>query len=166
MTDALTSSYSQSRRAARLGPGVATLIRYMLVETENYKFELDNSWVNEAGFDPSVIEASHFEADADKCKGDKIFLINLSDINPKIRGEGVPIFNDGEVDGAVKTARERTVSILKAIMSNSTLPPVEVVHSNEKSFKFKLVHGSHRFHCSIAAGFVQIPAVFGFDITK
>lgn len=138
----------------------------MRIETENYAFELEDSWVNEAGFDPSIIDAQHYEAEAKKSEGKEIFLINISDINPKIRGEGIPIFNDGEVEGVFKTARERTVSILKAIMSNSTLAPVEVVNSQVEEFKYKLVHGSHRLHCSIAAGFMQITAVYGFDITN
>lgn len=136
----------------------------MRIETENYKFELDDSWVNEAGFDPLVIDAQRFDADLAYFKGKEVFLINISEIYPKIRGAGVPVFNDGEVEGVVKTARERTVSILKAIMSNSVLPPLEVVDSNKEGFKYKLVHGSHRLHCSIAAGFVKMPAVYGFDI--
>lgn len=138
----------------------------MLVETDNYKFELDQSWVDETGFNPSVIDAKHYSVDSNSANGKEILIINISDIYPKIRGEAVPIFKDGEVDDVLKTAKERTESILKAIMSNSKLPPVEIVDLNKEGYKYKLVHGSHRLHCSIAAGFTQIPAMFGFDINN
>lgn len=138
----------------------------MLVETDNYKFELDDSWINESVFNSSVISTQHYKADKNKANDKEVLFISISDIYPKIRGNGVPIFNDGEVEGVLKTAKERTVSILKAIMSNSALPPVEVVDLNEGGYKYKLVHGSHRLHCSIAAGFTQIPAIYGFDINS
>ena len=142
---------------------VVTLMR---VATDNWLFEIDDSWVAEAGFDAEKVDGTHFKADPSRANGKKIFVVDISDINPNIRGEGIPIFNDGEVDGKPRTARERTVSIMKAIMSKSALPPVEVVDSQVSGYKYKLVHGSHRLHCSIAAGFSKIPAIYGFDITN
>ena len=148
------------------GCDMVVSMRTLKIENENYSFDIEGSWVKEAGFDPSIINTLCYEVSAKESKNRKIVFINISDINPKIRCEGIPIFNDGEVEGIFQTARERTVSILKAIMSNSTLPPVEVVELQPGDFKYKLVHGCHRFHCSIAAGFIHIPAICGFDINS
>ena len=138
----------------------------MQVAGDNWRFEIDDSWLVEAGFDVESIVGTHFEVDLTRANGKDVFVAKISDINPQIRGKGTPIFNDGEVGGKAMSARERTVSILKAIMSKSALPPVEVVDSQEAGYKYNLVHGCHRLHCSIAAGFVEIPAMYGFDITK
>jgi hypothetical protein len=137
----------------------------MRVATDNWQFEVDDSWLSEVDFNPEIIAERHYKADPTKSNGKEIFVVNISDINPTIRGDGIPIFNDGEVDGKFLTAKKRTVSILKAIMTKSALPPIEVVDSQVPKYKYKLVHGSHRLHCSIAAGFTEIPAIYGFDIT-
>lgn len=113
----------------------------MRIDIENYTFELEEEWINEAGFNPLYASAQHYEADTTKSKNKEMFLIDILEINPNIRNKGICIFNAGEVEGIEKTARERTVSILKAIMKNSKLPPVEVIDSQVEEYRYKLVHG-------------------------
>ncbi|QSV46956.1 hypothetical protein [Geobacter benzoatilyticus] len=135
----------------------------MRVNTNEISFVIPEDWVNEAGFSSEPNGKSHYEYE----NSENIFLVSVAEVFPKIRGENVPIFKGGESDGVFKTARERTVSILKAIELGVPLPPVEVVNLNgDKKYKFKLIAGCHRFHCSIAAGFEKIPAVYGFDINS
>jgi hypothetical protein len=136
-------------------------VKEMKFNSSEITFEIPEEWLNEARFSSEPNGRSHYEYEYSK----NVFLVSVVDIFPKIRGQDVPIFNDGESDGELKTARERTVSILKAIQLGVPLPPVKVVNLNgDKKYKFKLVEGCHRFHCSIVAGFEKIPAVYGFDI--
>jgi uncharacterized ParB-like nuclease family protein len=136
----------------------------MKIATGNWHFEIEDSWLREAGFDCEEVLGARFNVALGKSDEKEVFSVNISDINPEIRGKGTPIFNNGTVDGKAMTARERTVSILKAIMNKSALPPIEVVDSDVTNYKYKLVHGCHRLHCSIIAGFTEVPAVYGFDI--
>lgn len=135
----------------------------MKINTNEISFEIPQEWIEEAGFSSEPNGKSHYEYE----NSETVFLVTIADVFPKIRGENVPIFNDGESDGVFKTAKERTVSILKAIRHGTPLPPVRVVNlTDDKKYKFKLVEGCHRFHCSIAAGYEKIPADYGFDITE
>lgn len=135
----------------------------MRVNIYEISFEIPEDWVDEAGFSSESKGKSHYEYE----NSENIFLVSVAEVFPKIRGENVPIFKDGESDGVFKTARERTVSILKAIELRVPLPPVKVVNlTDDKKYKFKLVEGCHRFHCTIAAGFEKIPTVYGFDINS
>jgi hypothetical protein len=135
----------------------------MKVNKNEIIFEIPEEWLDEAYFSFEPIGRYHYEYENNK----DIFLVSICDVSPNIRGENLPIFNNGESDGVIKTARERTVSILKAIWLGIPLPPIKVVDlkSNNK-YKFKLVEGCHRFHCSVVAGFEEIPAVYGFDINS
>ena len=133
----------------------------MKVKKGEIIFELPDEWLDDAGLSSEPHGRTNYEYEDSK----DISLVSISDISPVIRGENVPIFNDGESDGVFKTARERAVSILKAIQFGATLPPVKVIDiKDDNKYKFKLVEGCHRFHCSIVAGFEKIPAVYGFDI--
>ena len=126
-------------------------------------FELEDAWIEEAGFIPLALKGKHYKFIQDPSW--KVFLIAIDDVCPPKRAEGVPIFNATEVNGKVISARERTVSILRAIAQGTPLPPVKVVDSSSsEKYKFKLVDGVHKFHCSIAAGYSHIPAVYGIDI--
>ena len=133
----------------------------MKFNSKEISFEIPQEWIDEAGFSSEPTGKFHYEFE----NSETVFLVNIADVFPRIRGESVPIFKDGEVDGVFKTARERTVSILRAIRLGNPLPPVSVVNmSKDTKYKFKIVAGCHRFHCSIAAGYEMIPAVYGVDI--
>jgi len=133
----------------------------MKINANDISFEIPEEWIEEAGFSSESKGMCHYEYE----NSETVFLVSIADVFPRIRGEGVPIFKDGESDGVIKTAKERTVSILKAIRLGIPLPPVRVVKvAGDTKYKFKLVEGCHRFHCSIAAGYDKIPADYGFDI--
>lgn len=124
-------------------------------------FTVPDEWIYESDFIYYSSKSLHYEYDNTK----DIFLIDISTIYPHIRNVDVPIFNNCTFGDLNKSAKERTISILSAIKSRIPLPPVEVVdlHNND-NYKYKLINGCHRFHCSIIAGFHKIPAVYGFDI--
>lgn len=133
----------------------------MKINANEISFEIPEEWIEEAEFSSKPNGMSHYEYE----NSETVFLVSIADVFPRIRGEGVPIFKDGESDGVIKTAKERTVSILRAIKLGISLPPVKVVSmTGDTKYKFKLVEGCHRFHCSIAAGYEKIPADYGFDI--
>ena len=135
----------------------------MKVNRGEISFEISDEWLDEAGFSPEPTGKSHYEYEDSK----DTFIVSICDISPSVRGGDVPVFNDGESDGEIKTARERTVSTLKAILFGIPLPPVKVVDlKGDSKYRFKLVEGCHRFHCSIVAGFEKIPAAYGFDINS
>lgn len=135
----------------------------MKVSKKEIIFEIPEEWLDEADFSFEPNGKYNYEYENIK----DIFLVDICDISPNIRGENVPIFNDGESDGVIKTARQRTVSILRAIRLGIPLPPIKVVDlEGDSKYKFKLVEGCHRFHCSVVAGFDEIPAVYGFDINS
>lgn len=129
----------------------------------NKEFEILEEWIVESGFTPLKQNRCHYVFDK---SNKEIFLVKIDCIWPKIRAAGVDIFKAGEVDGELISARDRTVSILKAIVDNMPLPPVKVIDFNSGQFKYKLVAGCHRLHCSIAAGFTHIPSVYDFDINN
>jgi hypothetical protein len=142
----------------------------MHIEKWEFNFDLSNKWLKEANYDPSKLQQNdHYKYETPP--GKEVFIINIPDICPRIRNKNTPIFNDGEVeiDGqrVFKTARERTVFILKALVEKKSLSPIDVVkYEGPGPYKYKLTDGTHRLHCSIALGFEKIPAVWGFDITN
>jgi len=54
--------------------------------------------------------------------------------------------------------RVRMVSVLRAIVSRTTLRPVEVEELSLGDYQYRLHHGAHRFFASVAVGFTHIPA--------
>ena len=127
------------------------------------EFTLEDDWLDEAGLEPLSQPESHYKVIPDSSS--KIFLVAIDSVKPPKRIEGIPIFNSTEVDGKFVSARERTVSLLKAIAQGTPLPPVKVVDfEGSGKYKFKLVDGAHSFHCSIAAGHSHVPAEYGIDI--
>lgn len=136
----------------------------MQIEVGAFSFELPDEWIEEAGFVPFGQRGDHYRFTRSS-PTKKVMNIEIRNIAPTIRGKGVPIFKDEEVDGRDRTARERVVPILKAIQEGQSLPPVSIADAKDRTeYLYKLVHGCHRLHCSIAAGFPRIPAVYGIDI--
>ena len=95
----------------------------MKVNKNEIIFEIPEEWLDEADFSFEPNGRYHYEYENNK----DIFLVSICDVSPNIRGENVPIFNNGESDGVIKTARDRTVSILRAIRLGAPLPPIKVV---------------------------------------
>jgi len=108
-------------------------------------------------FSPST---NAYCVDIEAAKGEEIITVKIEEVSPVRRNPGVGIFNTS----AVATAKDRVISILKGFRAGSAFPPVEIVLEPEGSkFRYKLVHGAHRFYCSLAVGFSHIPAIKGFD---
>jgi hypothetical protein len=127
------------------------------------EFTLEGDWFEEAGIEPQSRPEGHYNVIQDSSS--EIFFVAIDSVYPPKRAEGIPIFNSTEVGGKFVSARERTVSILRAIAQGTPLPPVKVVDlKGSDKYKFKLVDGMHKFHCSIAAGHSHVPAVYGIDI--
>ncbi len=128
----------------------------MIIIRWGYNFELNDEWIKETGFTPCKVKGEHYV-----CNQHVISIIEIKDIDHNIRTEGVPIFNDGEnEEGDCKTAKDRTTSILNALMQNDPLPPIKVEQCMAQSkFKYTIKEGAHRLHCSIAAGYTKIPAI-------
>lgn len=58
--------------------------------------------------------------------------------------------------------RERALSILSGVKNEAQLPPIEVERFPDSvgaSRTYRLHHGFHRYHLSLALGFTHIPAV-------
>lgn len=56
--------------------------------------------------------------------------------------------------------RDRTMAVLTGIREDLSLPPIEV-KAGERGYRVH--HGFHRFHVSLALGFSHIPAVIVAD---
>ena len=72
-------------------------------------------------------------------------LVELQKIKPPKRNEGVKSLH-----------KCRTVSILCGIKNEWPIPPIKIIGQNNE---YAVVAGFHRYHCSIIAGFTQIPAI-------
>ena len=89
--------------------------------------------------------------------------VPINDIGPVLRSPEVGIFNDSE-EGS---ARARVVRILRGFRFDDAIPPVEIVEGQAGfPYRYKLVHGAHRFYCSLAAGFKNVPTIRGFDLKR
>ena len=127
------------------------------------EFEIDDDWLIEAGvaeFRPSL---ESYEASCPINEIKEVFLVRFEEVAPlreraKLRG----VFCDSADTG--ETAKERVMNILVLLRDGTPIDPVKVVGTDEEPFKFKLVEGSHRFHCALALGFTTIPAVLGVDM--
>ena len=108
-----------------------------------------------------VPESSDYRVDLSELEAEKVFEININEVRPLKRD---PIFRNNVEFG---TARSRVVRILRGFVANDAIPPVEIAWEPLGSdFRYKLTHGAHRFYCSLAAGFSQVPAVEGFDLNS
>jgi hypothetical protein len=55
--------------------------------------------------------------------------------------------------------RDRMVSVLHDIALRQALWPIEITEGGAGVYRYRLHHGAHRFHASVAAGFLHIPAI-------
>jgi hypothetical protein len=134
----------------------------MILTHHDLRIELDDAWWAEAGMAGFVPLGRTFRPDLGAAEGQTVFEARIDEVAPLRRKPGVGIFNNNEE----ATARERVVRLLKVFRNGAAIPPVElVVDTSFKGCRYKITHGSHRFYCSLAAGFSHVPAKIGFDIT-
>lgn len=125
----------------------------------DFEFFLDDAWWTEAGVTAFVPSKPSYRATSD---ARQILTARIKDIQPIRRKLSAGVFNDDRETGF--SAKERVISIFRAIRDDVPLPPVEVVQTlTGSAHRYKLTHGVHRLYCSLAAGFTHIPAVTGFD---
>jgi len=87
--------------------------------------------------------------------------VPIKDVGTVSRNSEVGIFDHSEEEGS---ARERVVRILRGFRFDKAIPPVEIIEGQAGyPYGHKLVHGAHRFYCSLAAGFTCLPSIEGFD---
>ena len=125
-------------------------------------FELNDEWLIEADMMSYSPRYDSYKPDMNKANDQEVMLIPINDIAPlKERAKCRGVFCDNEED----TAKERVVRILKWFKENKEIEPISVAElKDSEKYKYKVLAGSHRFHCSIAVGFSKVPAVMGFDI--
>jgi hypothetical protein len=113
----------------------------------NYSFDYPDEWIEELPLPkiPSNKENYLFKPSL------HIFIINILDICPHIRDNGVPIFRD----------KEKTFKIIRGFEKGDFIPPVNVIDCNSNNhYKYKLTDGCKRLHCSVLVGFTKIPVMY------
>jgi hypothetical protein len=88
--------------------------------------------------------------------------LRIVDVGPvSLVRRSIGIFRDSP-DGI--PVRERVLKILRGFRLGEAIPPVAVVACRSGSlYKYELTDGTHRFYCSLVAGFTHVPAVKEFD---
>jgi hypothetical protein len=132
----------------------------MIFTHHELRIELNDNWWSEAGMIGFVPMAKYYRVDPDFSKGQQISAVRIEDVEAAVvRSSNVGIFHDSIEEG---TARERVLRILRGFRLGEAIPPVQI-SAGRGAHRFKLVHGAHRFYCSLAAGFTHVPAIKGFD---
>ena len=132
----------------------------MKIFHHDLEVELDHTWWTEAGMKDLAPKSQAYRFDSDATNGNKVLEVRIEEIRPVKRNPGIGIFNDNKE----ASAKNRVVSILRGFSSDTALPPVKVVPEPASSdFRYKLVAGTHRLYCSLAAGFSHVPTVEGYD---
>lgn len=127
----------------------------MKYQHHEVSFEIPNSWLVEA----SVVDfCPPQESYVPAVVGDEeIIFVNFTEFEPLVeRSINRGVFCDNHDTG--DTAKLRVMRILSWLNDNHPIEPVKVLRSENTAFNFKLVEGSHRFHCALALGFKTIPA--------
>lgn len=133
-----------------------------------FTFDVPDEWWNAGGmhdFKPSRL--SYVAGDREKrfegWGASPVLHLAIACIRAPRRKLSYGVFRD----------EQSVVGIFRGFRMSGTLPPILVVRltgTSEDGCTHRLYDGSHRFYCSIAAGFTQIPAVevpepFGPDVT-
>lgn len=129
----------------------------------DFLFEVNDEWWAEAGMIGFVPSSRTYRADT---KAHPHFWeVRIDEVEPVRRQLSHGVFNDDLTEGI--SAKERVVSVLRAFVSGTALPPVEMVRLEPgASSAYRLTHGAHRFYLSVAAGFTHVPAIQGFEFRQ
>ena len=130
----------------------------MRLKHHGLEIELDSAWWAEAGMEDFAPTSRTYSVDSSAAGDHRIFEVSIEDVREVSRTPGVGVFNDNEQ----MSARERVLQILRGFNTGTKIAPVKVVCEPPGSrYRYKLVNGTHRFYCSLAAGFSHVPAVEG-----
>jgi hypothetical protein len=134
----------------------------MILTHHDLTIELPDSWWAEAEMANFVPQARAFRPDHRAESGVEIFEASIEEIAPLERAPGVGIFNDNDE----ASARERIVRILRGFREGVQIPPIHLVKLTPRApFRYRIGDGSHRFYCSLAAGFSHVQAFEGYDFS-
>jgi hypothetical protein len=130
---------------------------------DDFAFELPEKWWREAGMVGVVIRGKSYQPDLSAFPKRSVYFVPLNRVQPVRRQLSHGVFNSDLETGL--TAKERVLTILRGFLAGNAIPPVEVVELPPgHDFSHELIHGAHRFYCSLAAGFTEVPAVDGFRL--
>jgi hypothetical protein len=112
-------------------------------------FSLPTEWWIEAGMDR--FDRGEDLSYADKAKLNSM-LCPLATIEPPHMGQRLRRGHGGFM-------KDRMVSVLQDIALRREIWPIEIIEGASGDYRYRLHHGAHRFHASVAAGFSHIPAI-------
>ena len=119
----------------------------------DFSFEIKDSWWSKAGIAGFRPKAPQYRVNPSGFDGQQILSVCVGDVRPLYCRKISP-------DGRFFYTEERVVQVLRGFIENSAIPPVEVEKEPPGSdYRYKLRDGTHRFYCSVAAGFNHVPAV-------
>jgi hypothetical protein len=118
------------------------------------QIELDDSWWAEAGMEGFVPKTRTYRVYDKRVNGQKLYEIRIDEIKPVERKPGVAIFRN----------KKDVIRILRGFATGSTIPPIEIgFEPSDSKYRYRLVDGTHRLYCSLAAGFSHVPAIEGWE---
>ena len=124
----------------------------MRFDHEDFPFCVPDSWwlkAKMAEFEPRTL---HYRTDDPKA-----FSVSVGEIEPvSQKRRELGIFIEG---------KEKVLKIFSGFVENSPIHPVKIKTQSQGSFyPYALWDGTHRFYCSVAAGFSHVPAVVTGDL--
>jgi hypothetical protein len=133
----------------------------MKIEHHGLSVELPDDWWAEAGMIDFVPTSRTYRVKLNDAQNPTFCEVCIQDIEPVLRTVG--IFRD-DIDHGIP-ARERVLKILRGFRRGDAISAVPVLPAGSDSpHKYRLVDGTHRLYCSLAAGFTHVPTVKGFDL--
>ena len=118
----------------------------------DFPFDIPDTWWFKAEMAEFQPKAPQYRADLSDLDGQTILSVCVGKVEPlrsRKLNNGYGLFSD----------EERVVKILRGFIENTETPPVQVVKQPPGSdYVYRLYNGTHRFYCSVAAGFSHVPA--------
>jgi hypothetical protein len=135
----------------------------MKIEHHGLSDELPDDWWVEAGMIDFVPKSRAYRVKAEDAQNPTFCEVCIQDIESLgAMRHAVGIFRN-DIDHGIP-ARERVIKILRGFRDGDAIGAVPILPARSDSpHKYRLVDGTHRLYCSLAAGFTHIPAVKGFD---
>jgi hypothetical protein len=134
----------------------------MRFEHARVEYTISDEWWSEAGMKTFSRRSRSFLGGKSPWPDLRVFEVAIGDVRPLVRNGTHGVFNDSIESGS---AHDRVVRILRGFCDGAAIPPVEVAPlAADAEFRFKLIHGAHRFYCAVAAGFSHVPAVQVIDV--
>lgn len=120
----------------------------------DFECEIDDAWWRDAGMMGFVPKRSSYRAGPPEphrnLVGHPVVSVRVCDVAPVRRGLAHGVFRD-----AASVTR-----FLIGFRHDDEIPPALVSRLPAGTgHAFRLTHGGHRFYCSVAAGYSEVPAI-------